>query len=444
MQPTKQNQANEIAYPLNNNLQHTEMANNQLPLNDHSVNQQTYSNVTKNVYVNPKKGQGIILTAYPEIKLKDYIIAIGNIVEPKNILAASRMSNQRIGIYLTTKEAVDALLENHQNININNQDIRIRRLVAPSRKILLSNVSPCIPNSIIEYSLKNLGLKLSSPMYLIKAGFQEAEYTHIVSYRRFVYISMEADTTIPTSITVQHEEDTYRIFIQEDEIKCFLCKAVGHIVSKCPSVDKQSSSVLNSEDRVDMDVELQQNKRLRSLTNETSSTENQTLSTPPKRFHPTPVQLPLETNNLTELQGTIIPLKTPNINRQTLSTENNQRRKKKKPKHNPPQPKNLEEETNELKKQLEPLIKTITEDSNQYPFNFTHETLTDFLLEMKYASDPLATAQRYTTDIEDLIMTLLEIYPLITEQKLKYRFTRIKNILVDIADKMSESEQSEY
>ncbi|RZB41733.1 hypothetical protein BDFB_013113 [Asbolus verrucosus] len=60
-----------------------------------------------NTPVFPFKDQAIVLLATDDLILSDYVVAIGNIVTPKNIIFASRLSNGRICIYLSSKLLVD-------------------------------------------------------------------------------------------------------------------------------------------------------------------------------------------------------------------------------------------------------------------------------------------------------------------------------------------------
>ena len=135
----------------------------------------------------PKRDQGIILDAIDNIKIKDYIYSVGNIVQPKNIIAASRISNSRICIYLSTKTLVDNFIQNHPQLEVLGHQISTRRLITPAKKIIISNISPTVPNYVIENTLKYYNIKPVSPIYLMKAGFTEATYSHIICFRRYVY-----------------------------------------------------------------------------------------------------------------------------------------------------------------------------------------------------------------------------------------------------------------
>lgn len=96
----------------------------------------------------PNRDQAIILHAIANTVLFEYVKAVGDIVTPKNITFASRISNNRICIYLSSSNIVNDLLSAHESISINSKTIPIRRLITPAKRILISDVSPTIPHAI--------------------------------------------------------------------------------------------------------------------------------------------------------------------------------------------------------------------------------------------------------------------------------------------------------
>ncbi|KAL1493667.1 hypothetical protein ABEB36_009365 [Hypothenemus hampei] len=144
----------------------------------------------------PKKVQAIrvVLHAENDLKLLDYVKSIGDIVKPKNITLASRISNNRICIYLSSKEVVDQLCNSHSSIMIGSLKINFRRLISPSKRIIIFNVSPSIPHEIIEAVVKDLGFILTSPISFMKASIPGDEYNHILNFRRQAYIIPPTDS----------------------------------------------------------------------------------------------------------------------------------------------------------------------------------------------------------------------------------------------------------
>jgi len=97
---------------------------------------------------NPTEEQGIIFPLKPNLVLKQYLIALKvKVVHAKNIIAASRISQDRILIFLESKELVDSFIDNGASIEIENEIIKGRRLCKPTKRIIFSNVSATIPNS---------------------------------------------------------------------------------------------------------------------------------------------------------------------------------------------------------------------------------------------------------------------------------------------------------
>nr|CAI5859171.1 unnamed protein product [Callosobruchus analis] len=165
--------------------------------------------------------------------LKYMTVAIGWLVQPKNIMYAARISNKRICIYLSTPELVNDLIHSHKSIKIQEHDIEIRRLITPPQRLVISNVCPSIPNNKIECLVKDQGLKLMSRITPLRVGMPEAEYSHIISFRRLVFIAPPTEA-IPDSLIITSDGTTYRIFLSTDSLKCTQCNKLGHSQLQCP------------------------------------------------------------------------------------------------------------------------------------------------------------------------------------------------------------------
>lgn len=98
----------------------------------------------------PKKNQAIVLeTNDRKTILEKYTIAGGNIVPPKNISFVSKSSNKRICFYIFSKDLVDKIVSDNFSVTRKSVEIRILRLIKPSRRILLFIVCASIPYSIL-------------------------------------------------------------------------------------------------------------------------------------------------------------------------------------------------------------------------------------------------------------------------------------------------------
>jgi len=79
----------------------------------------------------------------------------------------------------------------------------------------------------------NLDIKITSPITALKAGFQLDQFAHITSFGRQLYINPEDFSKLPGLIAITSDNTTYRIFVTDDTVTCFLCKRTGHVSSSC-------------------------------------------------------------------------------------------------------------------------------------------------------------------------------------------------------------------
>jgi hypothetical protein len=178
----------------------------------------------------PGKEQAVVCNATDGLMLQDYVRAIGSIVSPKNILFASRISNERICIYLSSKSLVDDVVLNHSSITINDKVVGVRRLINPARRIILSNVCPSIPHHVFENQIRALGFTVLSQMSFVRARILDDEYSHVLSFRRQIYVQPDDAIGLPDSVVLKFDNTNYRIFMTFDDI-CFKCKRIGHYAS---------------------------------------------------------------------------------------------------------------------------------------------------------------------------------------------------------------------
>ncbi|OXU16379.1 hypothetical protein TSAR_008961 [Trichomalopsis sarcophagae] len=145
----------------------------------------------------PKREQGLIMDCVQDLNLTDYACTIGNIVQPKNVLYASRISINRICLYLSPKELVTDLTDKYQTVQIENKEVNIRPLVTKQKRIIFSNVSPDIPNFVFENILYKLNVKRSSPVITLRAAIAREGYSHVASFRRQVFVNPTDVELIP-------------------------------------------------------------------------------------------------------------------------------------------------------------------------------------------------------------------------------------------------------
>ena len=90
--------------------------------------QRSYSNVIQKDNF-PTKEQAIVLVSIEGSTFKNYTHTIEKLVDPNNIRFVSRISKNRICMYLSSTEIVNRLTENKTRVNIGNSVLEIRLLI---------------------------------------------------------------------------------------------------------------------------------------------------------------------------------------------------------------------------------------------------------------------------------------------------------------------------
>lgn len=358
--------------------------------------QTSYSRAVNNQPMNfPTKHQAIIFNSIEGVKIQDYVIALGNKIGPKNITFASRISHNRICIYLANKNLVDKFINEHRNIEINNETIEARKLIAPSERLIISNVCPSIPHTILENELKRNGIKPLSSISFLRIGITDPEYAHIQSFRRQVYIT--PNTNIPESVVLDHDDTSYRVFLSKDGLSCHKCKKQGHLAANCISNPEHTSSNTQSTERFPL---LQENKK-------------------PDAPEPDPLE-----ETASGSKRTIDHILSPPI---TTTGESST---------NPPnffiKPKEAYQKKQKRTAQnIEKLMHPAKDFIDKGSFVLSYEEITDFLDNVYGSPDPLSCARQYTDDIPAVADMLTKIHPYLTERKIKTRATKIRNKLIN-------------
>lgn len=190
----------------------------------------------------PVREQGLVMDCVDELNLTDYTCAIGQIVHPNNIVYSTRISKNRVCIYLSNKKMVEDLTDKFTFLKIKEALVPIRPLVSKQKRLIFSNVAPPISHRVIEGVMDTLGIKRYAPITTLKASITQDCYGHVLSSRRQTYIDPNDVKKLPELIKIAYQDITYFIYPSTDVMKCFLCKTDGHIAKHCPNILESNGS----------------------------------------------------------------------------------------------------------------------------------------------------------------------------------------------------------
>lgn len=176
------------------------------------------------------RNNGISFVAKPDVSIHDYIKALTQTTPAECIISASRISNQRIAVYLNKKDAVFSAINN--GLTYQNTFIQINPLTLPTTKLTLSNVYPEVPNHVLVKQISSF-CKVVSLIKPIPLGFKDRDLSHIMSFRRQVQVIIPPNVTPPDHLNFAHDGSTYRVFLSTDAVKCFECGEFGHVSRVC-------------------------------------------------------------------------------------------------------------------------------------------------------------------------------------------------------------------
>ena len=142
-----------------------------------------------------------------DLNLTDYVCVTGKIIQPKNIIYASRILINRICIYLSNKEFVHNIVDHHEYLEI-----------WKHQKVIFSNVSPTIPNYAFEDILEKLNVKRGSAVIYLTVSVTNEDYKHFISFRRQFYVKQEDINKIPGSFLINNDDLEYIIYATTDVI----------------------------------------------------------------------------------------------------------------------------------------------------------------------------------------------------------------------------------
>lgn len=423
-----------------------------------AVQRQPTTTSTTETHSFPRREQAIVINVHENLKLVDYVTCIGNLIGPKEVLFASRISNSRICIFLTDTKHVDFIIRNHSKIIINEYELSVRRLITPAKRIIISNVCPSIPHNVIEQVILSMGFKPVSPVSFLRAGLQSSDYTHVLSFRRHIYVQPNDNISLSSSTVIKYLETNYRIFLNYDEMTCYTCKQPGHVASNCHHIS-QTQDTMTTDLQVTHNIlsNLETAQDTPMLTSESQihaptpsySTENEsalidlsnTVNETNKRVAVSPISSITECSSITttsqtsKAQEEIINLLSKPVSEITAHKKQSKKMKRS----------DSCESITPINELLSPVKQLIEADKSN--FILDHDQLIHLFENVQGNPDPLSISRQYTNDTNALINMLIILKPHFTHRSIKNRCTRLvkrlQQQLLQEKEPSSDSEQDD-
>ena len=384
-----------------------------------------------------RREQGIVLDCIEGLNLTDYTCAIGDLVNKNNVLCASRISNNRICVYVATKELVNQTTANHEFITINEHKVNLRPLVSRNKRIIFSNVSPELPNYVLEKVLTELKINPASTITTLRAGINKEGYNHVLSFRRQIYVKPEDVEKIPETFRINFDNMDYYIFASTEVLKCFICKIEGHLARNCPNTDISNNRIIDSQ-KPEQNHTPEENMRDGNVPKLHETIDTTLLDTPPLQSQKTDnkrtrsVVSSNESQNeetFNSTQTNTKKLTNPN-KRNKNETENHRELIEANTQNNSRRP---ETEENITEDETDKKLRNIKDYLNKGITLLNYDQFKNFLESSKGIRNPINIISQYTDNTEAFIKFLeTDIYPNVRNTSIKKRCTTIINKINDI------------
>lgn len=385
----------------------------------------------------PKRDQGLIMDCVEGLNQTDYTCAVGEIVQPINVVSSSRISNNRMLLYLSSKDLVTNITDHHEFLIIGEHKVNIRPLVSKNKRVIFSNAPSNIPNYVFEDILDQLSVKRVSPISVLKASIGKDGYSHVASFRRQVYIKPSDLEKIPQVFRICYEDIKYFIYASTDSLKCFLCKEEGHVAKNC---------TLDVEEMKNTDNILTQSSTQASPRNQNTvitqplDTLGDNLPSSLENADNTNIntaQIPASSRSLLDPQN-LVNKRTHSEISSTASQASIETHLHSKDSQEFKSPKPEQENKSKKKKvpriqpkiTIDELLSPIKDKLEESDMLLNYVQFKSLLENLHGAKNPIEIATQYTSDIQALVTLFKdELYPLLENRSMKHRFTRIVNKL---------------
>ncbi len=318
-------------------------------------------------------------------------------------------------------ELVEKFLSTPGGITIKDQFLPAKKMFTSSRKIILSNVQPFLPDAVILENLSKHNIKPTSPIMNMHIRLEDHENDmHIMNFRRFVYIVDDKNIKLPEMIPITYDNEFNRIFITPDELRCFLCKQVGHISTECEANKMDSTGPEQNLQFKENPADLFQVEKDETVI---PSTPENLVQNSNKRGAPSTI-------SDSSGQSEVIILPIPELINSDIKVPPSSPKKDGKPPKNKSK-KKQDTKPLSIRQLMEPIQNNLNTKFKEgvYPIDSGNFSL---LLDMVNGiGNPLPIVQEFTKDISGIIQMLSDNYSTLQHRSMKIRFTKLKKRLLN-------------
>ena len=171
---------------------------------------------------------GVVVRIIDNTDNEDYLDAISSIVPTDNILAAGRMT-KRFVCFFSKLNDVEKVV--YQGIEVKGEHVNVDYYSKPAKKIVISNVPPCIPNEILRPIIARKGVIVGD---IKPIPLSSTKYRHIQSLRRSVTVILDRPAeNLADTVDICYEGQSHQIYLSTNQPRCFVCNEMGHISKYC-------------------------------------------------------------------------------------------------------------------------------------------------------------------------------------------------------------------
>lgn len=204
--------------------------------NQTTTNNSSRSHQADNNGYRPSRKFAIVLENTQNFNQNKCLRAVANVIGGNNIHYCTRLSGNRVCMYLTNEDFVIKMCD-RAGVTVEEEFLPCRRYVSEAKKYIISNCPPELEDETLKSLFEEFGRIVSAPQRLkVTVNKEDEDLQHIKTWRRSIYIlKHENAPEMPQRMNIDCKATgmKYTLYIQDEEIVCNYCSRPGHTSEKC-------------------------------------------------------------------------------------------------------------------------------------------------------------------------------------------------------------------